>query len=70
MPNTAELSEEVIDRFKALPKRIDLEKVKAYARAYAEYTLSRIADELDRDSAFSAARSVRDKVDAIKAEDE
>lgn len=69
MPTTTELGDEVVDRFKDLPSRIDLEKVKAYARAYAEFTLSRVADDLDRTSNHSAARAIRDKVDAIKAED-
>lgn len=66
--NTTELADEVIDRFKDLPKRIDLEKVKAYARAFTEYTLSRVADDLDRDSAFSSARKIRDKIDQLKSE--
>ena len=68
MSDTHELGDEVITRFKDLPTRVDLSKVKSYARAFTEYTLSRIADELDRSSQFSAARAIRDKVDAIKAE--
>ena len=68
MPNTDELSGEVIDRFKDLPTRVDLDKVRAYARAFAEYTLSRVADDLDRTSQFSAARAIRDRVDKIVAE--
>lgn len=70
MPTTEELGDEAIDRFTALPTRVDLDKVKKYARVFAEYTLSRIADDLDRSSQFSAARAIRDKVDQIKAEDE
>lgn len=69
MPNTDELSNEVIDRFQDLPTRIDLDKVKQYAKAYAEYVMSRVADDLDKTSQFSAARALRDKVDAIKAGD-
>ena len=69
MTNTPDLADEVIDRFKDLPTRVDLDKVKTYARAYAEYVLSRVADDLDRTSQFSAARAVRDKVETILAED-
>lgn len=68
MSDTNKLSDEVIDRFAELPTRVDLNKVKEYARVFAEYTLSRIADDLDRSSQFSAARAIRDKVDQIKAE--
>lgn len=67
MADTAELADEVIDRFAGLPTSVDLDKVKAYGRAFAEYTLARVADDLDRTSQFSAARAVRDRVDAIKA---
>ena len=70
MTETGDLGDEVIARFKDLPTRIDLEKVKAYARAYAEYTMSRVADDLDRTSQFSAGRAIRDKVDEIKAGDQ
>ena len=70
MTETEDLADEVISRFKDLPSRIDLEKVKAYARAYTEYTLSRVADNLDRESQFSAGRAIRDKVDEIKADNE
>lgn len=70
MSETNKLSDEVIDRFAELPTRVDLTKVKEYARSYAEYILSRVADDLDRDAQFSAARAIRDKVDQIKAEDE
>lgn len=66
MPTTDELADEVVDRFKNLPTRVDLDKVKEYAKAYAEYILSRVADDLDRTSNFSASRAVRDKVDAMK----
>jgi len=59
----------VIDRFKELPTRVDLDKVKAYARAYAEYALSRVADDLVRDGHASAAYAVRDKVETILAAD-
>lgn len=70
MSDTNKLSDEVIDRFAELPTRLDLTKVKEYARSYVEYTLSRVADDLDRGSQFSAARAIRDKVNRIKAEDE
>ena len=70
MTDTNDLSDEVIDRFKDLPTRVDLSKVKAYARAYTEYTLSRVADDLDKAAQFSAARALRDRVDQIKAEDQ
>lgn len=70
MSKTTELADEVIDRFKDLPTRVDLAKVKAYARAYTEYCLSRVADDLLRDGHASAAYAVRDKVDTILAEDE
>lgn len=66
MPTTDELADEVVDRFEGLPTRVDLDKVKEYARAYAEYIMSRAADDLDRTSNFSAARALRDKVDQMK----
>lgn len=69
MPNTDELADEVIDLFEGLPKRVDKTKIRNYARAYAEYILSRVADDLDRDSAFSSARKIRDKIDQLKAEE-
>ncbi len=69
MSKTDDLADEVIDRFKELPTRVDLDKVKAYARAFAEYALSRVADDLLRNGHAGASYAVRDKVDEIIAED-
>lgn len=69
MSTTGELGDEVIDRFRDLPTRVDLSKVKAYARAYAEYVLSRVADDLLRNGHAGASYAVRDKVDQIVQED-
>lgn len=66
MPTTGELADEVQDRWAGLPSTVDLDKVKQYGRAYAEYVLSRVADDLDRTSNFSSARAVRDKIDGIR----
>lgn len=66
MVDTNTLADEVQDRFAGLPTSVDLEKVKEYGKAYAEYILSRVADDLDRTSNFSSARALRDKIDKLR----
>lgn len=68
MPDTSELAGEVQDRWAGMPTSVDLDKVKAYGKAYAEYILSRVADDLDRTSNFSSARALRDKIDKLRGE--
>lgn len=45
----------------ALGAPMDL--VRAYSRTFAKYSLLRAAQTLERGSAFSAARAVRDRVE-------